>query len=43
MPGLAVYGATRAAVAGLARGWARDLAARNIRVNVVRPRPIDTT
>ncbi|WP_404372108.1 SDR family NAD(P)-dependent oxidoreductase [Sphingomonas sp. MMS24-J45] len=42
MPGLAVYGATKAAVAGLARGWARDLASRNIRVNVIQPGPIDT-
>lgn len=42
VPGLAVYGATKAAVAGLARGWARDLAGRNIRVNVVQPGPIDT-
>ena len=42
IPGLAVYGATKAAVAGLARGWARDLASRNIRVNVVQPGPIDT-
>ena len=42
MPGMAVYGATKAAVAGLARGWTRDLASRNIRVNVVQPGPIDT-
>ncbi len=41
-PGAAVYGATKAAVAGLARGWAQDLAARNILVNVVQPGPIDT-
>ncbi len=41
-PGVAVYGATKAAVAGLARGWAQDLAPRNILVNVVQPGPIDT-
>ncbi|MDO7843294.1 SDR family NAD(P)-dependent oxidoreductase [Sphingomonas immobilis] len=41
-PGLAPYGASKAAVAGLARGWARDLAARGILVNVVQPGPIDT-
>ena len=41
-PGTAVYGATKAAVAGLARGWARDLGPRNILVNVIQPGPIDT-
>lgn len=40
--GGAVYGATKAAVAGLARGWARDLGARGILVNVIQPGPIDT-
>lgn len=40
--GGAVYGATKAAVAGLARGWARDLGSRGILVNVVQPGPIDT-
>ena len=38
----AVYGATKAAVAGLARGWARDLGPRGILVNVIQPGPIDT-
>ena len=41
-PGSATYSATKAAVAGLARGWAQDLASRNILVNVVQPGPIDT-
>lgn len=41
-PGVAVYGATKAAVAGLVRGWARDLAPRNILVNTVQPGPVDT-
>lgn len=40
--GGAVYGATKAAVVGLARGWARDLGPRNILVNVIQPGPIDT-
>lgn len=41
-PGGAVYGATKAAVAGLVRGWARDLGPRGILVNAVQPGPIDT-
>ncbi len=41
-PGTSIYGATKAAVAGFARGWARDLGARNITVNVIQPGPIDT-
>jgi len=42
VPGGAIYGATKAAVAGLARGWARDLGPRGILVNVIQPGPIDT-
>jgi len=42
MQGGAVYGATKAAVAGLARGWARDLGPRGILVNVIQPGPVDT-
>ncbi|MGJ3648661.1 SDR family NAD(P)-dependent oxidoreductase [Sphingomonas sp. GlSt437] len=42
VPGGAVYGATKAAVAGFARGWARDLGGRGILVNVIQPGPIDT-
>ncbi|MBN8816595.1 MAG: SDR family oxidoreductase [Sphingomonas sp.] len=41
-PATSVYSATKAAVASLARGWAKDLAARNILVNTVQPGPIDT-
>lgn len=41
-PGAADYGATKAAVAGYTRGWARDFAARRVTVNVVQPGPIDT-
>lgn len=40
--GGAIYGATKAAVAGLVRGWARDLGQRGILVNVIQPGPIDT-
>lgn len=42
IPGGAIYGATKAAVAQLARGWARDLGKRGILVNVIQPGPIDT-
>jgi hypothetical protein len=42
MAGGAIYGATKAAVAGLVRGWARDLGPRNILVNVIQPGPVDT-
>jgi len=41
-PGLALYSATKAAVQGFTRGWARDLAPRGITVNTVQPGPIDT-
>jgi 3-oxoacyl-[acyl-carrier protein] reductase len=41
-PATSVYSATKAAVAALARGWAKDLAARGILVNTVQPGPIDT-
>ena len=40
--GGAIYAATKAAVAGLTRGAARDLGPRGISVNVVQPGPIDT-
>jgi len=42
VPGGAIYGATKAAVSGLVRGWARDLGPRGILVNAVQPGPIDT-
>lgn len=41
-PGAASYAASKSAVQGLARGWARDLAPRGILVNVIQPGPIDT-
>jgi 3-oxoacyl-[acyl-carrier protein] reductase len=40
--GGAIYAATKAAVAGLSRGAARDLGPRGITVNVVQPGPTDT-
>jgi 3-oxoacyl-[acyl-carrier protein] reductase len=40
--GGSVYAMTKAAVAGLARGLARDLAPRGITVNTVQPGPTDT-
>lgn len=42
MPGITDYAATKFAVAGYTRGWARELAPRKITVNVVQPGPIDT-
>jgi len=41
-PATTIYSATKAAVAALARGWAKDLAPRNILVNTVQPGPINT-
>jgi 3-oxoacyl-[acyl-carrier protein] reductase len=40
--GSTVYAASKFAVAGLTRGWARELAPRKITVNDVQPGPIDT-
>jgi 3-oxoacyl-[acyl-carrier protein] reductase len=40
--GGAVYAATKAAVAGLTRGVARDLGPRGITVNLIQPGPVDT-
>ena len=41
-PGLASYSMTKAAVAGLTRGLARDLGPRGITVNNVQPGPVNT-
>jgi NAD(P)-dependent dehydrogenase (short-subunit alcohol dehydrogenase family) len=38
----AVYGATKAAIRSFARSWTVDLKAKNIRVNVLSPGPIQT-
>ncbi|WP_067823415.1 3-oxoacyl-ACP reductase family protein [Nocardia inohanensis] len=42
LPGTAVYAMTKAAVAGLTRGLARELGPRGITVNNVQPGPVDT-
>jgi 3-oxoacyl-[acyl-carrier protein] reductase len=41
-PGASVYGMTRAAVASLTRGLARDLGPRGITVNTIEPGPTET-
>ncbi len=41
-PGMADYSATKAAVVGYTKGWARDLGPKGITVNTVQPGPIDT-
>jgi NAD(P)-dependent dehydrogenase (short-subunit alcohol dehydrogenase family) len=42
LPGGSIYSASKAAVRSFARGWTVELKARNIRVNVISPGPIDT-
>jgi NAD(P)-dependent dehydrogenase (short-subunit alcohol dehydrogenase family) len=42
MPNTSVYAATKAAVASLARSLSRELAARGVRLNIVKPGPIET-
>ena len=42
VPGATAYAMTKHAVAGLTKGWVRDLAARRITVNTVEPGPIET-
>ncbi len=41
-PGIADYSATKAAIIGYTRGWARDLGPKGITMNTVQPGPIDT-
>ncbi|MFO7708042.1 MAG: 3-oxoacyl-ACP reductase family protein [Desulfobacterales bacterium] len=41
-PGMSVYNASKFAVTGFSRSWAKDLGARGILVNAVQPGPIDT-
>ncbi|MDH6565874.1 NAD(P)-dependent dehydrogenase (short-subunit alcohol dehydrogenase family) [Streptomyces sp. SAI-117] len=42
MPGMAVYGATKAALESLTRTWAAEFAESNVRVNAVAPGPMRT-
>jgi len=42
LPGLSVYGATKAAIRNFARSWILDLKDRRIRVNVISPGPTKT-
>jgi NAD(P)-dependent dehydrogenase (short-subunit alcohol dehydrogenase family) len=42
MPGTAAYSATKAALRGLIRAAAAELAARKVRVNAISPGPIET-
>lgn len=42
LAGMADYSATKAALIGYSKGWARDLGPKNITVNIVQPGPIDT-
>ena len=41
-PGLAGYSASKAAIVGYTKGWARDLGPKGITVNVVQPGPVNT-
>ncbi|MFJ9673721.1 SDR family NAD(P)-dependent oxidoreductase [Streptomyces sp. NPDC101221] len=43
MPGMAVYGATKAALESLTRTWAAEFAKSNVRVNAVAPGPMRTS
>lgn len=42
VPGLALYGASKAAVNGFVQGWARDLGPKGITINAIVPGPVDT-
>jgi 3-oxoacyl-[acyl-carrier protein] reductase len=41
-PGYADYSATKAALGGFTRGWARDLGPQGVTVNLIQPGPINT-
>lgn len=42
LPGIDLYAMTKAGLAGLVKGWARDLGERGITVNCIQPGPIET-
>ena len=42
VPGMAIYAASKAAIAAFTRGWAQDLGPRGITATCVQPGPIDT-
>lgn len=42
MPGISLYTASKFAVSGLTRAWAKDFGAKGILVNAILPGPIDT-
>ncbi len=42
VPGIGLYGASKAAISAFVRGWARELGPKGITVNAIQPGPIDT-
>ncbi|MEO1017512.1 MAG: SDR family oxidoreductase, partial [Pseudomonadota bacterium] len=42
VPGIGLYGASKAAISAFVRGWARELGPKGITVNAIHPGPIDT-
>ena len=42
MPRVGIYSATKFAINGFTRAWARDLGPKGITVNAIQPGPIDT-
>ncbi len=42
LPSVGIYAATKFAIQGFTRAWARDLGPKGITVNAVQPGPIDT-
>jgi 3-oxoacyl-[acyl-carrier protein] reductase len=42
LPGIAAYSASKSAVAGYTRGWARDFGPKGVTVNAIQPGPVAT-